>query len=234
MAVVACQPLDTVLTRYQAGFKAMSTNTAATSNGELIAGLRGITREFGVLALWRGSSPMIGVVPFQNALLMGGYGIGKQYSESDRFRGTHGVLFPVFVGGCVGGILQSFLVSPLEWIKVSQQTRLQSSAASIQATTTTTASLARELVHNKALWNRGLAATLLRDGFPHGVWFASYEYSKTELHRVFRRYQSHNQINTPHKLFLYDLSTWVINHETVSVPLLSGAFAATSAWVRIK
>ena len=142
---------------------------------------------------------MIGVVPFQNALLMGGYGIGKQYSSASNSSST---LLPVFVGGCAGGVLQSFLVSPVEWIKVHQQTRGAS-----------TPNLLRSLQQQHHLWHRGLLATLLRDGIPHGVWFASYEYCKTQM--------ANSQEGDASAAGYY---------ETVTVPLVSGAFAATTAW----
>mmetsp|Transcript_2861 Transcript_2861/g.7917 ORF Transcript_2861/g.7917 Transcript_2861/m.7917 type:complete len:274 (-) Transcript_2861:233-1054(-) len=181
VGVLTCQPVDTALTRYQAGVATMTqTKTFVRSNG--------------VRALWRGSSAMIGAVPFQNALLMGGYGIGKQYAE-----GGDNVLTSVFVGGCVGGIVQSFLMSPVELIKVHQQVIGQSAK---------TASL--ELV--RGFWNasswRGLTATLWRDGIPHGVWFATYEYSKTTLTEAWKE--------TP--------------ANQVTVPLVSGGIAATVAW----
>jgi solute carrier family 25 carnitine/acylcarnitine transporter 20/29 len=248
VSVVTCQPLDTILTRFQAGqgigiagttaaTTATATNSAAASgsaSGELGlsalgSGVRGLAREFGVGSLWRGSSPMIGVVPFQNALLMGGYGFGKQYTtqteaaiataEGDRDatvrRSSYwNRLLPVFVGGCAGGVLQSFLVSPVEWIKVHQQT------AARGATSTSTSSLLKTLFRHKySLWNLGLTATLLRDGIPHGVWFASYEYCKVELLQLGKNHGDETD----------ECSSSY--YESVAVPLISGAFSATTAWV---
>ena len=160
---------------------------------------------------------MIGVVPFQNALLMGGYGFGKQYASKTESNG----LVSVFVGGCAGGVLQSFLVSPVEWIKVNQQTQI---AATTKNNKDTARSLARTLFRHKgSLWNRGLTATLLRDGIPHGVWFASYEYCKVELLKAgtTRSDPSHDSSSTSSAGY----------YESVAVPLVSGAFAATAAWV---
>jgi len=253
VSVVACQPLDTILTRFQAGqgigiagtttaaattSKATATNAVASgsASGELGlsalgSGVRGLVREFGVGSLWRGSSPMIGVVPFQNALLMGGYGFGKKYAtqtetaiaegDRDARRSSYlNRLLPVFVGGCAGGVLQSFLVSPVEWIKVHQQTaglEAKPTAARSAFTSTSTSSLVKTFIrHKSSLWNRGLTATLLRDGIPHGVWFASYEYCKVEL----------LQLGNHHG----DETSSVSYYESVAVPLVSGAFAATTAW----
>ena len=142
---------------------------------------------------------MISAVPLQNALLMGGYGIGKQWSDDSQ--GDYDTMISVFVGGCTGGVVQSFIMSPVELIKVNQQVIGQPPKAA-----------RREIVQgllSSHSW-RGLTATLLRDGIPHGVWFASYEWCKTVLGPQ-----------------LQDSSG-----AQVTIPLVSGAFAATVAWVR--
>jgi solute carrier family 25 carnitine/acylcarnitine transporter 20/29 len=81
---------------------------------------------------------------------MAGYGLGKR-SETN---------WGVFVGGCTGGVVQSFLMSPVELIKVNQQVDVRKPFVS------TTNQVARRLLSTYA-W-RGLGATLLRDGIPHG------------------------------------------------------------------
>ena len=181
-AVVCCQPVDTVLTRWQAGL------------GD-VAAARQFTQRAGIAALWRGASPMITAVPVQNALLMGGYGVGQAYSAAHApdYRRT-----AIFMGGCTGGVLQSFLMSPVELLKVAQQC-----AAPTSGTWT-----AAQITRRTALWHRGLGATLLRDGIPHGVWFVAYEEAKTVLHAVLGR----------------------PDHDPVVVPLTAGAAAATAAW----
>ncbi|CAB9503136.1 Mitochondrial aspartate-glutamate transporter AGC1 [Seminavis robusta] len=187
-AVMACQPVDTVLTRLQAGEKRLVT-------------ARGLVQNVGMSSLWRGSSAMIGAVPMQNALLMGGYGIGKRWNKEE------GALTAIFVGGCVGGIAQSFLMSPVELIKVNQQVAMEQSAL---ATGKKVVSVT--MIQQKAAW-RGLGATLLRDGIPHGVWFVSYEVAKNFL-------EENSGIKSDDKAAT---TNW-------SIPLVSGAFAATVAW----
>ena len=189
-AVIACQPMDTILTRLQAGGLVVGSGTSSTTQIT-----RSLVSSAGFTSLWRGSSPMISAVPIQNSLLMGGYGIGKQWAESS---GSNKYV-PIFVGGCTGGVVQSFLMSPVEWIKV--QTQVEGKNA-LKAT--------QQLWQNHAM-RRGLTATLLRDGIPHGVWFAAYEWCKTGL----------DEQNT-------DLSE---THRKLSIPLASGAVAATVAWV---
>jgi len=114
-AVLACQPVDTVLTRWQAAAPPLTTATATTSNSSSSM-LRGMAVSFyqqaGLPALWRGASPMIVSVPVQNALLMTGYGFGQRWFGG---RGGDGAvddslsyskrLGAIFVGGCTGGEL---------------------------------------------------------------------------------------------------------------------------------
>lgn len=196
-AVLVCQPVDTVLTRLQAGTVSSlvtGTTRATTTTTTARTATLDLTQSAGFQALWRGASPMITAVPLQNALLMGGYGVGQAYSAGNLDSADR--LAAIFVGGCTGGILQSFLMSPVELIKVSQQVRgtpLRDAGGAV-------------LTHwaQPAAW-RGLYATLLRDGIPHGVWFATYEVAKDGLEET-------------------------LGKDSVSVPLASGALAATAAW----
>jgi solute carrier family 25 carnitine/acylcarnitine transporter 20/29 len=160
VSVLICQPVDTVLTRFQAN--------ASTSQVALQETKYMMTHN-GFKSLWRGSSAMISAVPMQNAMLMGGYGVGKKWSESSDSNSN--IYLNVFVGGFCGGIAQSFLMSPVELMKVNQQVNVSKS----------TRDAGMELYHglsrlainqtsaSSSSW-RGLNATLLRDGIPHGVW----------------------------------------------------------------
>ncbi|OEU18119.1 mitochondrial carrier [Fragilariopsis cylindrus CCMP1102] len=211
-SVIACQPLDTILTRLQAAGNKQIQTQAFTTAGTTITG-RQLISNYGISSLWKGSSSMIGAVPFQNALLMSGYGFGKRYAAAyDNSNENTNTLLPVFIGGCVGGILQSFLMSPIEWIKVNQQISITNNSTTTAGGTGT--NVTKQFLQNKSnLWNRGLTATLLRDGIPHGVWFVSYEYCKTIL-------INNNSSSSSSSSF----------YKTVTVPIVSGAFAATAAW----
>jgi hypothetical protein len=55
--------------------------------------------------------------------------------------------------------------------------------------------------------SQGFVSSSHRDGIPHGVWFVSYDYCKTVL------------------------SSTEISNKEITVPMISGAFAATSAWL---
>ena len=139
VSVLACQPIDTVLTRMQANAGVMA---GSTSNAKMIAPpinhsvsggavsvniFRGMISNFGITSLWRGSSAMIGAIPLQNALLMTGYGAGKRWSESSNggaskvsnISSNITAYMGVFIGGCVGGVLQSFVMSPVSMDTIS-------------------------------------------------------------------------------------------------------------------
>ena len=106
VSILVCQPVDTILTKWQAVRPAVVTlhtgGTATTTTATMIPpppqlprqhyhnnnndyrDWRGMTRHFlrtsgGPRALWRGASPVILATPLQNALLMGGYGWGTRY-----------------------------------------------------------------------------------------------------------------------------------------------------------
>ncbi|KAG8462514.1 hypothetical protein KFE25_010339 [Diacronema lutheri] len=211
-SIFASQPLDTVLTRLQQA-------PPAARPASLALQLR---RDGGLRALWRGASPLAWVVPVQNALLFAGYGMGERfaaYASAERHADAATAaraggaaapataappLAPIFVGGCAGGVLQCFVVSPVELVKVHLQS---SSPKEAGAGLLAGASKVYATIGVPAIW-RGLSATLLRDGLPHGVWFASYEWGKREL-----------AARDPDRVL-----------PTAAAPLSCGAFAATVAW----
>lgn len=203
VSIFCSQPIDTVLTRIQANKHLIQTKTSSTT--------KSLIGNYGVQSLWRGSSAMIGAIPFQNALMMAGYGYGKRWCENTASN-PNNVLWGVFIGGCCGGVAQSFLMSPVELIKVNQQVIGKSLSSA-------TAFVASGMLERKVAW-KGLEATLLRDGIPHGVWFASYEWSKNYLER---------QITTTTSDHVQEIDSK--NHnKSVLIPLFSGAFAAFTAW----
>ena len=200
---------------------------------------RSMISNFGITSLWRGSSAMIGAVPIQNAVLMTGYGYGKRWTtgsddddvdNNDSSSSRSDVFLGVFMGGCVGGILQSFVMSPIELIKVTQQVIGKSGLAATSSVisglfkpttfTSSSSSSSGSATTTISAW-RGLGATLLRDGIPHGVWFASYEYAKVEL----TKYKQQNDINNNDNERRNTSS-----EDEIVIPMLSGAFAATTAW----
>lgn len=213
-SVLAVQPVDTTLTRMQA------LRLAPGVDGSARAMFHRVVSEGGARALWRGTTPMTLVIPAQNALLFAGYGAGERWarsradgsgaSDTSASSSSSGAarslnLLPVFVGGCFGGVAQSFIVSPFELVKIKQQ------SAGVGAASAAKEAAAR--LGSGVLW-RGLGATLLRDGLPHGVWFVAYEWSKTALEERFPP----KDVNGKPAAF------------AAATPLAAGAFAATAAW----
>lgn len=209
ISTLAVHPIDTVLTRYQArggAYAASAAASQAVANASAsapaagpVVEARALAASFGLTSLWRGAPALVGAAPFQNALLMAGYGVGRRWSSGVGGGGTDGEHLPsqerlsaVFVGGCVGGVLQCLVASPAELFKVRSQ--VLDMITSPQGT--------------KPRLTAGMGATVLRDGIPHGIWFASYEWCKGYL----------------------GSSDKSVEQQSWAVPLFSGAFAASVAW----
>jgi hypothetical protein len=71
-SVLLCQPADTVLTRLQVAKAVPSAGASTLMRNPALTHVTRVLSEGGAKALWRGSVPMVGVVPFQNALLFVG------------------------------------------------------------------------------------------------------------------------------------------------------------------
>jgi len=97
-------------------------------------------------------------------------------------------------------------VFQVELVKVTQQVVGESASSA-------TINVCRGIFSSAGAW-KGLGATLLRDGLPHGVWFASYEYAKTELTEYRKRSNGGTKAT----------------EDDIATPMLAGAFAATTAW----
>ncbi|KAK7238576.1 mitochondrial carrier protein [Aureococcus anophagefferens] len=65
VCTVAFQPVDTVLTRQQYEVRAAGAASVVLRQG----------------GLWRGTAPLLALVPLQNALLMVGYGAGERWGR---------------------------------------------------------------------------------------------------------------------------------------------------------
>lgn len=85
----------------------------------------------------------------------------------------------------------------MELVKVVQQ------VVGTNATSATANVVSSGIFSLTGTW-KGLGATLLRDGIPHGVWFASYEYAKTELgnYRIEKNGGLQSKMILQHQCFL--------------------------------
>ena len=128
VSIVACQPVDTILTRWQAvrptvpslilvtAADTMGVNVKnSVNNSQYYTNWREMTldlyRTSGPRALWRGASPVIVAAPLQNAMLMGGYGFGSRCFTGQNDGDSSSLsrskqLGAIFVGGCTGGKYQ--------------------------------------------------------------------------------------------------------------------------------
>jgi len=206
VGLLVTQPIDYVLTRLQSG--------DATFAGP---------QRHGIWAMWRGVTPLVATVPINNAMLMYGYGVGKSWASRES-AGSGGInsMWPIFLGGCAGGFVQSFLQSPVELVKVRLQLAARAEAPSTAALTLSLLRPTGRGIEGTAavspvvppLLSKGLLATLLRDVVPHGVWFTSYEWSKRILEQ---RATTDTDIEPPQLSIMAQLS--------------AGSFAAFAAWI---
>lgn len=93
-AVVLVQPIDTILTRWQA---------VPLASGSIRGMALSFYQSAGFAALYRGATPMIASVPVQNALLMSGYGFGERWFGCDKEEDSSRRLGAIFLGGFTGG-----------------------------------------------------------------------------------------------------------------------------------
>jgi len=206
--LLTTQPIDFVLTRLQSGSAPLSEAGGGSARG--------------LLGMWRGVMPLVATVPINNALLMYGYGVGKRFGERDGGDS----LLPIFIGGCAGGFVQSFLQSPVELVKVRMQLAAHGQASTGDLTLQLLRPSGQGVAEASApaaavvppLLSRGLYATLLRDVVPHGVWFASYEWSKKALERREAASAPPSADGSPAPL-------------STPAQLAAGSFAAFAAWV---
>ena len=130
-------------------------------------------------------------------------------------------------------------MSPVELIKVAQQcgggvvvvgTAAGTAAAAgnggvtTAATTMSLTAACRNVIATSTA-TRGLTATLLRDGIPHGVWFVAYDVCKATM-LTFNSNNSNN--NNEQSLILQSAEDAAA--VPVHVSLVSGAVAAAVAW----
>ena len=219
VSVLVVQPVDTTLTRMQAIGIKPGIDTSARSV------FTTVLKQGGTKALWRGTGPMTAVIPFQNALLFAGYGGGERWAkqlasnkpETDRTPDLFSLYAPIFAGGCLGGVAQSFAVSPFELLKIKQQSATINSGNVFAVAKQVTKQL------GTGVFSKGLGSTLLRDGVPHGVWFVAYEWSKRKL-------ENRVVVGDVNDVKTIETKTNAPPQQTTVIPLAAGAFAAAVAW----
>lgn len=87
----------------------------------------------------------------------------------------------VFLGGVGAGALQTFMVSPVELVKIQLQLQKTSQLTQYQ---NGPVKVAKNIWKTQGLRGiyRGLYMTMIRDAPSHGVYFWTYEYMREQLH----------------------------------------------------
>jgi len=161
-AVVAAQPLDTIRIR-------MISNNAANPSSSMIACGQSIVAREGVMGLYKGMS-----APVAGAGLLMAIMFSSRGQASDVLRTHYGPSFtPQFhhsvACGMFGGLMQAPVATPIELIKIRQQTS-RSSPPSASA-------ILQAVVGAQGLkgLQRGLLATALRDCIGYGCFLGAAE-----------------------------------------------------------
>ncbi|KVH97971.1 mitochondrial arginine transporter BAC2-like [Cynara cardunculus var. scolymus] len=168
--VVAGYPLDTVRIRQQNG-----------RDGSAFGILRNVVAKEGPFALYKGMGAPLATITFQNALVFQSYATLSR--AFDRFiPPTEPPSYKsVALGGTGAGAIQSFVLTPIELVKIRLQLQNQTTPKQSE---TGPLSLSKHIVRTEG-WKgifRGLKITVLRDAPSFGFYFWTYEYTREQLH----------------------------------------------------
>ncbi|KAA8541807.1 hypothetical protein F0562_022959 [Nyssa sinensis] len=199
--IFAGHPLDTLRIRQQ-----------QSSTGSAISILRNLVTRDGPLALYRGMGPPLATVTLQNAVVFQIYAVLSRAFDSSvpstdppSYRG-------VALGGVGAGAIQSFIITPVELLKIRLQLQTQKHAKPQQADFHKgPLRVARSIFKAEGLRGiyRGLTVTLIRDAPSHGLYFWTYEYMREQLHPGCRK----------------------SGQESFKTMLIAGGLAGVSSWI---
>lgn len=233
-------PLDVVKTRIQTGGRISTASLPGSQLPRAPAGpsaigiLRDIISKEGPRALFKGSvTASLGQAP-NNFIVFGSYGATLDWLVARRAATgggsapgaeASGSMFPgiprytdLYLAGCTAGLLQSFALTPFEYVKVQQQVHGGHS-------TLPASSVIKDVIRHlgvRGLWT-GLAATVLRDCPTYGVYFVTFEATKRAFGTVKQGSTSTGGTNaTADTAPVVDAPVWVV--------LLGGALAGASSW----
>ncbi|WCJ40745.1 Mitochondrial substrate carrier family protein [Euphorbia peplus] len=173
--ILSGYPLDTLRIRQQQN----------SNSGSAISILRRVVGSEGPAALYRGMAAPLASVSFQNAMVFQIYAIlsrsfGSSLSpnEPPSYRG-------VAMAGVGTGALQSFMLTPVELVKIRLQLQDKTQAKQHQIDSHRgPVSVAKSIIRKEGLRGiyRGFGITILRDAPAHGFYFWTYEYMREQLH----------------------------------------------------
>ncbi|XP_010254470.2 PREDICTED: mitochondrial arginine transporter BAC2-like [Nelumbo nucifera] len=205
--VVSGYPLDTLRIRLQ-----QPTNANASAFGLL----RNIVSAEGPAALYRGMGAPLVSVSFQflvqNAIVFQIYGAFSRALHSPTKTMEPPPYTGVALAGLGTGVVQSFLLSPVELVKIRLQLRTGGQSHNLPSDREKTPmSLAKGILRRDGVRGmyRGLTVTTLRDGPAHAFYFWTYEYAREQLHPGCRK----------------------SGQESVRTMLVAGGLAGVASWV---
>lgn len=196
--VVSGYPLDTLRIRLQ---QPNNTKTASTL-------LRNIVSSEGLLALYRGMAAPLASVTFQNAMAFQVYAVLSRAFDSCKAMGDPPSYKSVALGGFGTGALQSFLLSPVELVKIRLQLQTNQQQHHHRKGPLY---VARDIYKKEGIRGiyRGLTITVLRDAPAYTVYFWTYEYTREKLHPGCRK----------------------SGEESLKTMLVAGGSAGVASWV---
>ncbi|KAH0454060.1 hypothetical protein IEQ34_018384 [Dendrobium chrysotoxum] len=177
--VVAGYPFDTLRIRIQqpAGPAADGCRPSAT------ALFRSILRSEGPAAFYRGMAAPLASVAFQNAMVFQVYAVLSRACDPDK-KNEPPSYKSVALGGFGTGALQSFLLSPVELVKIRLQLQTLNHHHHSRGESEGPLTIAKRILQTEGLHGiyRGFSITILRDAPAHAVYFWSYEYAREHMH----------------------------------------------------
>eukprot|EP00158_Paraphelidium_tribonemae_P002048 Partr_v1_DN25071_c0_g1_i1_m50912 putative carrier protein len=184
--VAAGHPFDTVKVRLQ------SQNASAPIYRGAVHCVSTIVKKESVRGLFKGmTSPMVGVA-LVNSLLFGVYGAVLTQQTGDLPPGTHPALMQIFIAGSVSGMVNTFISTPVELVKI----QLQNQGADFKGTgkklpksiliSNVTSGLARTAYHTTATRLRDPPRTIDRSAFKGNLDFFKRVYASHGFRGFFR------------------------------------------------
>lgn len=162
-------PFDTVKVRMQTATRFRSALDVVTQT----------VRREGPLALFKGMGSPMATIPIINACVFASYAQGRDFFQKE---GEELTLGEIALAGAYSGMLNSFIVGPVELIK----TRLQIQYSEGTKSFTGPIDCIQHILRSSGIKGlfRGMAATIYREVPGYGGQFFTYEYLKRTLMQI--------------------------------------------------
>lgn len=188
-----------------------------------IDGIRKISKNEGILTLWRGLSPTLMMAIPANVIYFAGYDWLRTSTKSPINGRVSDQYAPLYAGS-IARILAALVVSPVEMLR----TRMQATQSQEKGVLRSTVVGLKEMVSNegyRSLW-RGLSLTLWRDVPFSAFYWWGYEYGRERLHDIRDRAIPHDPAFGNRKRTRSELSHSAVLTDSFLAGAGSGAIAA--------